>query len=38
MATSKIKVDTGKYQHGENDIAHTYPNVDKAIAAMLKRL
>ena len=38
MTASKILYDLGKYQKGENDIEYTYPNADKAVRAILKRL
>jgi len=38
LAISKVSNGFGRYQRGENDIACTYPNADKAVKAILKRL
>jgi len=38
MAIRKITTGFGGYQKGENIIACTYPNADKAVQAILKRL
>jgi len=38
MAISKVTKGFGRYQKGEDAIACTYPNADKAVQAILKRL
>ena len=38
MTISKATSEFGRYQKGEDVIACTYPNADKAVKAILKRL
>jgi len=38
MAIAKVPKGAGRTQKGENKIACTYPNADKAVEAILKRL
>jgi len=38
MAISKVTSGFGRYQKGEDVITCTYPNADKAVQAILKRL
>lgn len=38
MAISKVKTGLGRHQKGEDVIACTYQNADKAVKAILKRL
>ena len=38
MGIAKVTNGFGKFQKGENVIACTYPNADKAVQSILKRL
>lgn len=38
MKIAKVKSGLGRYQAGEDKIVCTYPNADKAVAALLKEL